>query len=85
MFPWFPTAMLAAESHRVIALRMLALSGGGTRASQEALKMTQEKYFAAFEAGTQLMMGASQRQIIAYYRRKVRSNSKRLSRPRKIK
>jgi hypothetical protein len=42
-FPWFPAAMLALESNRVVALRLMKLATGGRRARAEASRMVGEK------------------------------------------
>jgi hypothetical protein len=69
---------LAVEANHVVALRMMKLMRGGRRARREAEVMVSEKIHAAFEAGTNLMMGASADEIVQRYRRHVAANAKRL-------
>jgi hypothetical protein len=78
--PWFNLAMLAAESQHVVWLRLIKLSAGGASAHKEARLMTSEKIFAATQAAGRLMLGDSPDQVVRGYRRKVRANTRRLSR-----
>lgn len=78
-FPWFPAAMLALEANRVVALRLMKLASGGRRARAEASWMAAEKMGEAMVAGATLMAGGSAAKVIARYRRRVRSNARRLS------
>ncbi len=71
--------MLAAESQQVIALRMMKLAAGGKAAEVETQLMMSEKMSAATEAGAKLMAGGSADSVVNDYRRKVRSNIKRLT------
>ena len=73
-----PFVMLALESNRVIAQRMLKLMRGGKGARREAELMVSEKIAAAFEASASLMAGASSDDIVRRYREHVAANSKRL-------
>ncbi len=73
-----PFLMLALESNRVIAQRMLKLMRGGKGARREAELMVSEKIAAAFEASASLMAGASGDDIVQRYREHVAANSKRL-------
>lgn len=83
MFPSWPNLMmLALESQQAIGLRMLALAWGGAAAEAEAARMISEKILAANAAGLAAIGGASADKIVRGYRRKVRANIKRLSRPR---
>jgi hypothetical protein len=77
-FPWYATMMLAAESSRVIALRLTKMASGGMEACDEALLMVNEKVDAAMEAQTTLMAGGSAAVIVGRYREHVASNEKRL-------
>lgn len=72
--------MLAVEANGVVALRMMKLMRGGTRAGREAGLMVSEKIRAAFEATANLMAGASGDEIVHRYRRRVAANAKRLGR-----
>ncbi|BCW88108.1 hypothetical protein sos41_12460 [Alphaproteobacteria bacterium SO-S41] len=75
---FFDTAMLAADSQRVIALRMMKLAAGGKAAETEARRMVSEKMEAAADAATAMAFGASPGDIVKDYRRRVRANVKRL-------
>ncbi len=80
MFPWYSAWMLALESNRVIALRMLKLAGGGAPARLEAAGMVSEKVSEAFGAAVTLATGGSNAKVIARYRKRVAANARRLSR-----
>jgi hypothetical protein len=73
-----PFVMLALESNRVIAQRMMKLMRGGKGARREAELMVSEKIAAALEASASLMAGASSDDIVRRYREHVAANSKRL-------
>jgi hypothetical protein len=77
---WYDATMLAFESQRVIALRMLTLASGGARARTEASRMTTEKVAASVAAAATMMTGGSPGAVMSQVRRKVRANSRRLSR-----
>jgi hypothetical protein len=72
--PWFLMLMLAIESNGVIALRLLKLE-----AQHEARLMASEKINASFEAGANLIDGATVPDIINRYRQHVAANAIRLS------
>jgi len=57
MKTWFEAAQFAADSQRVIALRMMRLSSGGPQAATEARRMVAEKV-AAFGEAHGALMGA---------------------------
>ena len=78
---WFDLVMLAAESQQAIALRLIRLAAGGPRARREATRMVSEKVEAAGKAARDLMMGGSTEKVVRRYRRKVRANVRRLSKP----
>ena len=80
MFPWVSAWMLAMESNRVIALRMMKLAAGGTSARREAALMASEKISEAFGAAVTLATGGSNARVIARYRRRVAANARRLGR-----
>jgi hypothetical protein len=67
------------EAQRVIALRMMKLSKGGSAAKREASKMVGEKLAAAAEAATILATGGSPDRVLRRYRTIMRANAKRLS------
>jgi hypothetical protein len=77
---WLNMTMLAAESQRVIWLRMMKLSAGGPPAARETEKMVSEKVMAAAVAGGRAMTGGTPTAIVKGYRKKVRANRRRLSR-----
>jgi hypothetical protein len=78
-FPWYTSAMLACESVEVIRLRLEKLLSGGDAADREARLMVSEKIDAMFEAGANLMAGATPASIIERYREHVAANNRRLS------
>ena len=90
--PWFKLGMdmwmLGAESSSVVALRTLKLAGGGTDANVEAELMISEKMAAVIALSQQAMLGqlgatmpGIGSKAVVSYRRKVRANRRRLSRP----
>jgi hypothetical protein len=86
MNSWFEAARFAADSQRVIALRMMRLSSGGPGAVTEATKMISEKVAAFSESqgaiAAAMLTGrgfeATAAKAFAPYRRAVRANSRRL-------
>jgi hypothetical protein len=72
--------MLALESNRVVALRLMKLAAGGPRARAEANRMVGEKVVEAMTACATLMAGGSTGRVTARYRKRVRANARRLSR-----
>ena len=86
MSAWFEAARFAADSQRVIALRMMRMANGGPLAVTEASKMIAEKIAAFNEAHgaivTTMMTGGSldtaAAKAYAPYRRAVRANNRRL-------
>jgi hypothetical protein len=91
--PWMKLTMEAAEmafeAQAVIGLRMLKLAAGGAAAEAEAGRMVSEKIIAATMAqaemaGALLTGQAAHRgpgRALAHYRRKVKANRRRLSKP----
>ena len=77
---WYDATMLSIEAQRVIHLRMMKLAMGGTGVRAEAHRMVNEKIFASMGAAATLLSGGSSDAVMAHYRRRVRSNSRRLSR-----
>ena len=71
--------MLGLEAQRVIGLRLMKLSRGGSVAEAEALRMITEKTSALAEAGMTLARGGSAQTVIRRYRTHVRANKRRLS------
>jgi hypothetical protein len=78
-FPWYASAMLAAESCEVVSLRILKFADQDADCEREATLMVGEKIFAAFEAGANWLAGASPATIITRYREHVAANASRLS------
>lgn len=77
-FPWYAGGMLALEASEVVRLRMEKFAHGDADCEQEARLMVIEKIVAAFEAGANLLAGASTSSIIGRYRQHVAANAKRL-------
>ena len=77
---WCDAALLSFEAQQVIALRMMKLAMGGQKAQAEASRMVTEKVLASMTAAGTLMTGGSGHVVMAQVRRRVRSNSRRLSR-----
>jgi len=71
--------MLGLEAQRVIGLRLMKLSRGGSVAEAEAWRMITEKTSALAEAGMTLARGGSAQTVIRRYRTHVRANKRRLS------
>lgn len=70
---------LALEANAVIAMRMIKLTLGGSRAARrEARLMVSEKIDAAVKATKSLIGGASAEDIVGQYRRRVAANARRL-------
>ena len=90
--PWISLGLKAwqvgLEAQSVIALRMMRLAAGGARAKSEASRMVTEKVTAAGEAQVAAAAAAlrgSKKHVVAgkalnVYRKRVRSNRRRLSR-----
>lgn len=76
---WFDTAMLAAESQHVIAMRLTKLAMGGQDAQAEAHRMVAEKIVAAAETAVSLATGADAGDIVRDLRRRVGANARRLA------
>jgi hypothetical protein len=82
-------ARLTLESQQVIALRMAKLAMGGSAGDREAKLMIAEKIDAfrqaGFAASSLALAGhgapAIATEVIRSYRKRVRSNAKRLSKP----
>ena len=77
---WHDAAMLAIESQRVVALRMMRFAGGGRNARVETSRMMTEKISASLIAAGTLLGGGSGHVVMAQVRKRVRANSRRLSR-----
>ena len=77
---WYGATMLSLESQRVIGLRMMKLAMGGKNAHAEASRMVTEKIAESMAAAATLIGGGSGEAVVAQVRKRVRSNSRRLSR-----
>lgn len=77
---WYGAAMLSLESQQVIGLRMMKLAMGGKNAQAEASRMVTEKVAESMAVAMTLMSGGSGHAVVAQVRKRVRSNSRRLSR-----
>jgi len=76
---WMNFSMLALEAQHVVWLRTIKLAAGGKEASVEAERMITEKLTAAQGAAATIMTGGSAETVVLAYRKKVRSNVRRLS------
>ena len=72
--------MLSFEAQHVIGLRMMKLAMGGKNAQAEASRMVTEKIAESMAVAATLMSGGSGQAVVAQVRKRVRSNSRRLSR-----
>jgi hypothetical protein len=77
---WADFAMLALESQEVMALRMIKLAAGGSAALEEVQLMTTEKVWAFAHESQRVLAGATHASVLKRYRKRVRSNRRRLSR-----
>lgn len=77
---WYNAAMLSIEAQRVIGLRMMKFAMGGRGARTEATLMVSEKMTATVAAATTLASGGSGEKVLKQTRKRVRANSRRLSR-----
>ena len=77
---WFNMAMLGIEAQQVFWLRTIKIAQGGKQGDAEARLMVSEKITAAIESTHNLALGATVGSVIAEYRKKVRTNARRLSR-----
>jgi hypothetical protein len=90
--PWFEFSLKAVrmgvEAQSVIALRMLRMAAGGTRAEAEASRMVTEKVAAAAEAqvvATVAAIGGKPQHVgankaLKVFKKRVAANRRRLSR-----
>jgi hypothetical protein len=90
--PWarlgFDAWALGLEASAVIGLRTLKIAAGGPGAEAEAHRMVREKVETAADLQTKALTGAlgftgpgAAAKTLAHYRRKVRANRRRLSKP----
>lgn len=77
---WWNIGMLVAEAQQVMWLRFMRLTTGGAAASAEARRMVSEKVAIAAPVAAGILMGNSPNKVVKRYRKKVRSNRRRLSR-----
>ncbi|KAA0970332.1 hypothetical protein FPY71_07350 [Aureimonas fodinaquatilis] len=78
---WYDMMMLGIESQQVMFLRTMKLARGGKAGEREAQRMVAEKLSAAGAAGMTLSHGGTAETVVKGYRKKVRANARRLSRP----
>jgi hypothetical protein len=71
-------SLLALEAQRVMALRMVALAAGGSRAQAEIQRMFLEKLTASMRVGAMLTTGAPAASVVRHVRSRVRANERRL-------
>lgn len=87
-FAYFQLAQTACDANVVVVMRLVRLASGGVLAQREAQRMVMEKGLAFAEAqvaaATKMMAGAeiarATKSASDVYRRKVRSNRRRLVR-----
>ena len=79
----FASSRLCYESQEVVNLRLAKIALGGADSHAEAQRMVAEKGFALAEAVATLSGGGSMKKVIGRYRRHVRTNMCRLSRPKR--
>ena len=79
----FASARLCYEAQEVVNLRLTKLAQGGVDSHTEAQRMVAEKGFALAEAVATLSGGGSMQKVIRRYRGHVRTNKRRLSRPKR--
>jgi hypothetical protein len=77
---WYQATLLSLEAQRVIGLRIMKIAGGGTNAQAEASLMMTEKIAESMAVAATLLRGGTSQAVVAQVRRRVRSNSRRLSR-----
>jgi hypothetical protein len=77
----FASARLCSEAQEVVNLRLTKIARGDVDGHIEAQRMVAEKGFALAEAVAMLSAGGSMQKVIRRYRRHVRTNQRRLSRP----
>ena len=77
----FASARLCYEAQEVVNLRLTKIARGGVDRHTEAQRMVVEKGFALAEAVATLSGGGSMQKVIRRYRRHVRTNKRRLTRP----
>ncbi len=73
------TTLLAMEAQTVIGLRLGQIAMGRGSLAENQLMVT-EKVLALIEAGATVATGGSAHKVVKGYRRKVRADSKRLTR-----
>ncbi len=90
--PWLRLGLqalsLGVDSSTVIGLRTLKLAGGGPAADAESRRMIEEKLRAGLEWQTLALTGglgitpqSATAKTLSHYRRKVRANKRRLTKP----
>jgi hypothetical protein len=77
----FASTRLYYEAQEVVSLRLIKIARGEVDGRTEAQRMVAEKGSALAEAVATLSGGGSVQKVIRRYRRHVRTNKRRLSRP----
>jgi hypothetical protein len=72
------SGLLAFEAQRVMALRMVAVAAGGSRAQAEIQRMILEKLAASVRVGAMLTLGRPTASVVRHVRSRVRANERRL-------
>ena len=82
----FQTAQLGLDAQRVVALRLMRLSGGGAAGATEARRMVADKMAALseaqFAAAAAVLTGDSHRlanKVLRVFKKRVRANRNRLA------
>ena len=82
----FQTAQLGLDAQRVVALRLMRLSGGGAAGATEARRMVADKMAALTEAqlaaAAAVLTGDSHRlanKVLRVFKKRVRANRNRLA------
>ena len=82
----FQTAQLGLDAQRVVALRLMRLSGGGAAGATEARRMVADKMAALseaqFAAAAAVLTGDSHRlanKLLRVFKKRVRANRNRLA------
>jgi hypothetical protein len=74
----YPSVMLAFEACNVVDMRLRKIARGGAEGAAESHLMVKEKVDALFEAGSMLMRGGNQAELVEMYRKHVAANAFRL-------
>ena len=81
---WRHLSLLSIESHCVITMRMIKLTGGGAPALDEAWRILVEKAAATANVPQHVLDARSPLVLVMNYRKMVRGNLRRLSAKRNL-